>query len=61
MMGIKRDGLAWTITNTKHALTKKLKEKLTAQGLDSSTVGPPHIKTIQAYYSALLSMPDLAL
>ena len=55
----KRDGNSWTEDQTERALVDNMKQKLTDSGMDSSTIKPPDQKTIQAYHSALMSMPDL--
>ena len=57
----KRDGNCWTLEQTKNALINRLKEKLTAAGLDSAIIQSPVKQTIRAYHSALMSMPDLLL
>ena len=55
----RREGNSWTEDQTERALIAKMKQKLTDSGIDSSTLKPPHKKTVQAYHSALMSMPDL--
>ena len=55
----KRDGNCWTLEQTKKALINRLKEKLTAAGLDSVIIQSPVKKTIGTYHSALMSMLDL--
>ena len=51
----KREGNRWTEEHTKNALTKKMKDKLEADGLDSSTVNPPCQETILSYHAALVT------
>ena len=55
----KRDGNCWTHEQTENALVKRMKAKLTSAGLDLSTINPPNHKTVRAYHSALMPMPDL--
>ena len=57
----KREGVAWTFKDTKDVLVEELKRKREKVGLYSSTVKPPCNRTISAYHSALLSVPDLVL
>ena len=53
-----QQGSGWTKVDTRNAIIQKLKEKLEAAGLDSSTVKPPCNETILSYDAALMSMPD---
>ena len=57
----KREGNGWAEEHTKNALIKKIKVKLEADGLNSSTVNPPCQETIISYHAALVTMPDLVL
>ena len=55
----KRDGDGWTVEHTQKALADKLKAKLEARGLDSSTADPPTEPTALSHHAGLTSMPDL--
>mmetsp|Transcript_27431 Transcript_27431/g.65962 ORF Transcript_27431/g.65962 Transcript_27431/m.65962 type:complete len:267 (-) Transcript_27431:179-979(-) len=60
----KREGSGWTVESTTNALLVKMKAKLEANGLDSSTMLPPYHQTIMSYHSALKyfdARPSLAL